>query len=106
MTAMDKVAALRAKLAQQREEVAVLKEFFSEFFPEEEWLVSDSQFGIWIRQYGLDAALIGLEEAAKKLSKVNQEIEEGKDVEPWFQLNLVKFSSWVMSNEKKKAELK
>ncbi len=94
--------ALRAKLAQQREEIAALKEYFSSLFPEDEYKVPDSQFGVWIRQYGFDNAIIGFEEAAKKLNKVNQAIEEQDDAEPWSRLSLVKFASWVMSQEKKK----
>jgi len=76
MLPMDKVQALRAKVARQREEIAALKEYFSSLFPEE-YMVSDAQIGIWIRQYGFDYAVIGFEEAAKKINTVNQAIEEG-----------------------------
>jgi hypothetical protein len=111
MPPMDKVQALRAKVARQREEIAALKEYFSSLFPEE-YMVSDAQFGIWIRQYGFDYAIIGFEEAAKKINTVNQAIEEGVfdkngkpvEVEPWNRLSLVKFASWVMSHEKKKEQ--
>ena len=110
MPPMDKVQALRAKVARQREEIAALKEYFSSLFPE--YMVSDAQFGIWIRQYGFDYAIIGFEEAAKKINTVNQAIEEGVfdkngkpvEVEPWNRLSLVKFASWVMSHEKKKEQ--
>jgi hypothetical protein len=73
---MDKVQALRAKVSRQREEIAALKEYFSSLFPEE-YMVPDSQFGVWIRQYGFDYAITGFEEAAKKINTVNQAIEEG-----------------------------
>lgn len=111
MPPMDKVQALRAKVARQREEIAALKDYFSSLFPEE-YMVSDAQFGIWIRQYGFDYAIIGFEEAAKKINTVNQVIEEGVfdkngkpvEVEAWSRLSLVKFASWVMSHEKKKEQ--
>jgi hypothetical protein len=107
----NKAQELRAKLAQQQEEVAALKEYFSSLFPEE-YMVPDSQFGVWIRQYGFDNAVVGFEEAATKINKVNQAIEEGVfdkqgnpvDIEPFNKLSLVKFASWVMSQEKKKEQ--
>jgi hypothetical protein len=111
MSPIDKVQALRAKVAQQREEIAALKEYFNSLFPEE-YMVSDAQFGIWIRQYGFEHAIIGFEEAAKKMNTVNQAIEEGVfdkngkpvEVEAWSKLNLIRFSSWVMSHESKREQ--
>jgi hypothetical protein len=112
---MDKVQALRAKVAQQREEIAALKEYFTDLFPEE-YAVSDSQFGVWIRQYGFDYAVTAFEEGAKKLNKTEQEIAESKGVidkktgkrvaqpEAFTPIGLVKFLSWVMINERRKAE--
>jgi hypothetical protein len=56
--AMDKVRALRAKMALQREQAAALKEYFTDLFPDDKFPVPDTQFGIWIRQYGFDYALM------------------------------------------------
>jgi hypothetical protein len=100
---MDRAQALRAKVAQHREEVAALKEYFSSLFPED-CMVSDGQFRTWILQYGFDNAVIGFEESVKKINKVKQAIEEGKaEADANFtKLSLVKFASWVMSQEKKK----
>lgn len=107
----NKAQALRAKVAQQKEEVAALKEYFSNLF-DEEYMVPESQFGIWIRQYGFDNAILGFEEAAKKMNTINQAIEEGVfdkkgnpvEVGPMSRLSLVKFASWVMSHENKKEQ--
>lgn len=98
---INKAQELRAKVAQQREEVTALREYFIDLFGEE-YMVPDTQFGIWIRQYGFDNAVIGFEETTKKMNKINQAIEEGKDVEEMSRLSLVKFASWVMSQERKK----
>ena len=58
---------LRKKMAKQREEVAALKEWFGELFPDHpELMVSDSQFGTWVRQYGFEYAVPALEDIAKK----------------------------------------
>jgi hypothetical protein len=111
---MDKAQALREKMAQQREEVAALKEYFADLFPQE-YMVEDYQFGVWIRQYGFEYAIIAFEEGAKKLNKMQQEVAEskgiidkktGKKVEPelFTKVGLVKFLSWVMIDERRKAE--
>ncbi len=93
---------LMDKLTRQREEVAALKEYFADLFPVE-FMVSDAQFGVWIRQYGFANTIVGLDEAATKMNKVSKEIEEGdKDAgEPWTRTSLVHFASWVMSQERK-----
>jgi hypothetical protein len=88
-------------MAQQRAAIDSLREYFTAMFGEE-YTVPESQLRIWILQYGFDNAIIGLEETFKKISKINQSIEEGKDVEQMSKLSLVKFASWVMSQEKKK----
>lgn len=93
---------LMDKLTRQREEVAALKEYFADLFPDE-FMVSDAQFGVWIRQYGFANTIVGLDEAATKMNKVSQAIEEGdKDAgAPWTRTSLVHFASWVMSQERK-----
>lgn len=120
MPPMDRVQALRAKVAQQREEIAALKEYFTDLFPPE-LTPADSQFGVWTRQYGFDYAVIAFEEGAKKLNKVEQEIAEAKTFtdrktgkkivvapppDAFTKVGLVKFLSWVMIDEKRKAEKK
>lgn len=118
MPPMDRAQALRAKIAQQREEIAALKEYFTLLFPPE-LMPADTQFGIWIRQYGFDYAVTAFEEGAKKINKTEQERAEpktftdkksGKKVplgsrpEEFTKVGLVKFLSWVMIDEKRKAE--
>lgn len=114
MSPLDKAQALREKVALLREEVAALREYFADLFPPE-YLVSDAQFGIWIRQYGFDYAVIAFEEGSKKLNKMQQEIEEGRTIidketgekvaqEVFTRIGLVKFLSWVMIDKKEKAE--
>lgn len=100
----NKAQELRAKLAQQREEVAALKEYFSGLFPVE-YMVTDAQFGVWIRQYGFDHAVLGLEEAARKMNIINQQVEEeakdeetGERVAAMSKLSLIRFASWVMGH--------
>lgn len=93
---------LMEKLTRQREEVAALKEYFGDLFPDE-FMVPDAQFGVWIRQYGFGNAVFGLDEAAMKMSKVSTAKEEGEEDAgaPWTRTSLVKFASWVMSQERK-----
>jgi hypothetical protein len=102
---------LRAKLAKQREEIGALKEYFTDLFPEEKYMVPDTQFGIWIRQYGFDHAISAFEEVAKKINTIDQKIEgkvfgtrDGKRiaVEPFNKLSLVKLASWIMARAKEK----
>jgi hypothetical protein len=45
-------------MALQREQAAALKEYFTDLFPDDKFPVPDTQFGIWIRQYGFDYALM------------------------------------------------
>lgn len=99
----NKAQELRAKMAQQREEAAALKEYFSSLFPEE-FMVTDAQFGVWIRQYGFDNAVLGFEEAARKMNMIGQQVEEkakdddGEPVVPMGKSSLIKFASWVMAH--------
>ena len=98
---------LRKKMAKQREEVAALKEWFGELFPDHpELMVSDSQFGTWVRQYGFEYAVPALEDIAKKVNTIDQKITgkvtdklTGKTVAPF-----TKLASWIMGQAKKKAE--
>lgn len=113
--AMDKVRALRAKMALQREQAAALKEYFIDLFPDDKFPVPDTQFGIWIRQYGFDYAIGAFEDVAKKVNTAeNKNIfrvvetsgKSGKTVpiEPFTTISLIKLASWIMGQAKKKAE--
>lgn len=41
---------LLAKIAEQREQINALREYFALLFPAE-FMVDDYQFGVWVRQY-------------------------------------------------------
>jgi hypothetical protein len=110
--------ALRAKMAQQREEIAALQEYFADLFPAE-FMPEEGQFGVWIRQYGFDYAVIAFEESAKKMNKTQQDIEERKikkivdkkhgvtvAPEAFTKIGIVKFLSWIMIDEMRKAAKK
>lgn len=113
--AMDKVRALRAKMALQREQADALKEYFTDLFPDNRYPVPDTQFGIWIRQYGFDYAVDAFEDIAKKVNTLdNKKIfkvvetsgKSGKPVpvEQFNTVSLIKLASWIMGQAKKKAE--
>ena len=78
---MSQATDLLNRIHRQKEETAALKEFFFELFPPE-FMVADSQFGVWLRRYGFEI------------------VEEPNPIYCKTRLDVVKYASGVMVKKK------
>lgn len=95
-------AELQRKLQQQREAVDSLRAYFSDFFPEEEFMyadlkpISDRQLKVWLRLYDNDVALIA--DAFEATSqKLNQLLGDGQQ---WDLESVIRFASGCMKRNR------
>lgn len=105
---MSQATDLLNRIRRHKEETAALKELYAELFPPE-FMVADSQFGVWLRRYSFDIVSESFDRTADWLNQCQQKVEEaeaeGKEPEPRYcktKLDVVKYASGVMV--KKKAE--
>jgi hypothetical protein len=99
---MSQATDLLSRIRRQKEETAALKELYGELFPPE-FMVADSQFGVWLRRYDFDIVAESFERAADWLNQCQQKIEEaeveGEEVEQRYyktKLDVVRYASGVM----------
>lgn len=111
---MGKAQELTDRLRQQREEAAAIAELWETILPEIE-VPNERQFlTCWLRPYGFDTVVKGIEVAAQKYNAKQQtvaELEESGELTPearkpleWGQTDLVKYASGVMRNIRKQQE--
>lgn len=105
---MSQATDLLNRIRRQREEAAALKELYAELFPPEEFMVADSQFGIWLRRYSFDIITESFDRTADWLNQCQQKVEEaeaeGKKSDPRLcktKLDVVKYASGVMVKKTK-----
>jgi hypothetical protein len=72
---MSQATDLLIRIRRQKEETAALKELVAELFPPE-FMVADSQFGVWLRRYEFDIVAESFERTADWLNQCQQKIEE------------------------------
>ena len=101
---MNKAQALLEKLRQQKEESAALQEYWASSFPE--FPVPDfRQMKIWLDSYDFDTVVYGLDVVLKQHSKRSQSVaEQTEGATLMTSLDIIKFASKCMVNQKKKAE--
>ena len=105
---MSQATDLLNRIRRQREEAAALKELYAELFPPEEFMVADSQFGVWLRRYSFDIITESFDRTADWLNQCQQKVEEaeaeGKKSDPHLcktKLDVVKYASGVMVKKTK-----
>ena len=104
---MSQATDLLNRIRRQKEETAALKELYAELFPPE-FMVADSQFGVWLRRYSFDIITESFDRTADWLNQCQQKVEEaeaeGEEPDPRFyktKLDVVKYSSGVMVKKSK-----
>jgi hypothetical protein len=107
---MSQATDLLNRIRRQREETAALKELYAELFPSE-FIVSDSQFGVWLRRYDFDIVAESFERTADWLNQCQQKVEEveaeGEEPDPRYcktKLDVVRYASGVMVKKTKEGE--
>jgi len=74
-TLVNRAQKLLAHISQLKEEVAALKELYATLLSPE-FMVEDRQFQTWLKMYDFHVVVEGIESAAKRINRVEQEIEE------------------------------
>src|ERR1039458_10123461 len=104
---MSQATDLLNRIRRQKEETAALKELYAELFPPE-FMVADSQFGVWLRRYDFDIIAESFDRTADWLNQCQQKVEEaeaeGKKSDPHLsktKLDVVKYASGVMVKKTK-----
>jgi hypothetical protein len=104
---MSQATDLLNRIRRQREEAAALKELYAELFPPE-FMVAESQFGVWLRRYSFDIIAESFDRTADWLNECQQKIEEaeaeGEKLDSRFyktKLDVVKYASGVMVKKSK-----
>jgi hypothetical protein len=104
---MSQATDLLNRIRRQREEAAALKELYAELFPPE-FMVAESQFGVWLRRYEFDIVAESFDRTADWLNQCQQKVEEaeaeGEEPDPRFyktKLDVVKYASGVMVKKSK-----
>jgi hypothetical protein len=107
---MSQATDLLNRIRRQKEETAALKELYAELFPSE-FMVADSQFGVWLRRYEFDIVAESFERTADWLNQYQQKVEEaeaeGEEPDPRFyktKLDVVKYASGVMVKKTKEGK--
>ena len=104
---MSQATDLLNRIRRQREEAAALKELYAELFPPE-FMVAESQFGVWLRRYEFDIVAESFDRTADWLNQCQQKVEEaeaeGEEPDPRFyktKLDVVKYASGGMGKKSK-----
>jgi hypothetical protein len=104
---MSQATDLLNRIRRQKEETAALKELYAELFPPE-FMVADSQFGVWLRRYSFDIITESFDRTADWLNQCRQKVEEaeaaGEKPDPCYckaKLDVVKYASGVMVKKSK-----
>jgi hypothetical protein len=107
---MSNATDLLNRIRRQKEETAALKELYADLFPSE-FMVADSQFGVWLRRYDFDIIAESFDRAADWLNQCQQKIEEaeakGEEPHPAYcktKLDVVKYASGVMVKKTKEGK--
>lgn len=107
---MSQATDLLNRIRRQKEETAALKELYAELFPPQ-FMVADSQFGVWLRRYDFDIVAESFDRAADWLNQCQQKIEEleaeGKVIPVALRktkLDVVKYASGVMVKKTKEGK--
>src|ERR1035441_6457087 len=107
---MSQATDLLNRIRRQKEEAAALKELYAELFPPEEFMVADSQFGVWLRRYSFDIITESFDRTADWLNQCQQKVEEaeaaGEEPDPLYcktKLDVVRYASGVMVKKDRKS---
>jgi hypothetical protein len=85
---------LRQKIARRKDEIAALREYWTQFVNEAD-VPDDRQFHVWINRYGFDVAEASLEAMVDRLSRwLHNPDEKPVDME-----RLVTYASGIMKRK-------
>src|ERR1039458_10616290 len=102
---MSQATDLLNRICLQKEETVALKELYAELFPPE-FMVADSQFGVWLRRYDFDIIAESFDRTADWLNQCQQKVEEveaeGEEPSPLYcktKLDVVKYARGVLRTD-------